>query len=211
MTKRSNVAVILLLLAGMIAGALYFRVLHERVLSLRESDITEQQPVAPPIATPTDAASPAQIYWASVDVAGQLDPVTVQIPLSADPEQRSRQLIRELVASPPTPPQRTVPQDVTLLAFYLLPDGTGVADFSDNIAVETPSGILSESLAVDSIVRTLAANVPPLRRLKLLIHGQESETLVGHVDLTGFFEVPPALGSTPTAATPPPPSAAPAR
>jgi hypothetical protein len=210
MTRRSSNAVIVLLFAGVIAGVFYFHVLQRRVLGLRESDSTEQQArsdvIVPPITTPTDAVAPAQIYWASVDVAGQLDPVTVQIPLSADSEQRSRQLIRELVDSPPTPAQRTLPADVVLLAFYLLPDGTGVADFSDNISTELPSGILSESVAVDSILRTLAINVSSLRRLKILIQGQPVETLAGHLDLTGFFEVPASVAPAPTASLPAPQS-----
>jgi hypothetical protein len=56
-----------------------------------------------------------------------------------------------------------------------------------------PSGILSEEIAVNSLVQTLAVNVPRLHRLKILIHGQEVDTLAGHVDLTGFFDlIPPA-------------------
>jgi hypothetical protein len=198
MTRRSSNAVMVALFAGVIAGVFYFHVLRQRVWGLREGEATEQRArsevIVPPITTATDAVAPAQIYWASADVAGQLDPVTVQISLSADPEQRSRQLIRELVERPPTVAQRTLPPNVILLAFYLLPDGTGIADFSDNISTEIPSGILSESAAVDSILRTLAANVSSLRRLKILIHGQSAETLAGHVDLTGFFDVPPAIG-----------------
>ncbi len=208
MTRRSNNVVMVLLFASVIAGVFYFYVLRERVSGLRETEATEERArtdvIVPPITTPTDAVSPAQIYWASPDVAGQLDPVTVQLPLSGDPTQRSRQLIRELIESPPTSAQHTLPLDVALLAFYLLPDGTGIADFSDNIPTEIPSGILSESLAVDSILRTLAANVSSLRRLKILIHGQAAETLAGHVDLTGFFDVP-------ATAAPPPDPVAPSR
>ncbi|MGH9704148.1 MAG: hypothetical protein ACRD4K_12310, partial [Candidatus Acidiferrales bacterium] len=73
----------------------------------------------------------------------------------------------------------------------------------DALANETPSGIFSEQLAVQSIVQTLQSNVPSLRRLKILIHGQEAETLAGHVDLTGFFDLNPPVAAPPaTAATP---------
>jgi hypothetical protein len=86
-----------------------------------------------------------------------------------------------------------------------------------------PSGILSEQMAVDSIAQTLGANVPSIRRLKILIHGQEAETLAGHIDLTGVFPVPSAAPANPpqtqTPAAPPPavhsknipPATAPAR
>jgi hypothetical protein len=62
-----------------------------------------------------------------------------------------------------------------------------------------PSGILSEQMAVDSIKSTLENNVPGLSRLKILIHGQEVETLAGHVDLTGFFDLNPLSAQTPSA------------
>jgi hypothetical protein len=106
---------------------------------------------------------------------------------------------------------RTLPPDAVLLAFYLLPNGTAIADFSESLATETPSGIQSEQMAVDSITRTLEANVPQIQRLKILIHGQELETLAGHLDLTGMFLVSTnAAGAAPagsgTAATPNPPA-----
>jgi len=48
---------------------------------------------------------------------------------------------------------------------------------------------VSEQLAVNSITRTLEANVPQVQRLKILIHGQEVETLAGHLDLAEAFVV----------------------
>jgi hypothetical protein len=71
----------------------------------------------------------------------------------------------------------------------MLPDGTAVADFSEALATAIPSGIESEQLAVDSISKTLEANVPQVRWLKILIHGQEVDTLAGHLDLTRTFLV----------------------
>jgi hypothetical protein len=91
-----------------------------------------------------------------------------------------------------------------LLAFYLLPDGTGIADFSEAMASSIPSGIASEQRAVDSITHTLAANVPQVMRLKILIHGQEVETLAGHLDLTGSFVVNPRAPQAASAAEPDP-------
>jgi hypothetical protein len=92
-----------------------------------------------------------------------------------------------------------------------LPDGTAIADFSDTFSSGTPSGILSEQLAIDSILRTLESNVSSLRRLKILIHGQEVDTLAGHVDLTGFFDLnPPATAVLPAPTTPPATRPAPA-
>jgi hypothetical protein len=194
-----------LLAALVLVGALYFPVLRKRVQARpeRTEEQARREVTQPPIATPTDVRVKAKMFWTSANTSGVLDPVEVELALSADPVQRSKQLLRTLILDPPTPAQRSLPADVALLEFYLLPDGTGVADFSDTLATATPSGILSEQLAVDSITRTLAANVAPIRRLKILIHGQESETLAGHVDLTGFFAANPAPAAPAAPASPP--------
>jgi hypothetical protein len=118
-----------------------------------------------------------------------LEVTAIELPLSADPIERSKQLLIALIADAPMPNQRTLPPDAILLGFYLQPDGTAVADFSDALQAETPSGILSEQLVVDSIAQTLGANVNLIRKLKILIHGQEAETLAGHLDLSGLFPV----------------------
>ena len=190
MSRRVKLAIAALVVAVLIGG-FYFPKLRQRVLRMSRPAGTEEQArrevTQPPIATPSDVKGQAKLFWASVTAPGTLEPVVVELPLSADPLQRSKQLIRALVADVPSPEQRTLPADVTLVEFYLLPDGTAVADFSDALSTETPSGILSEQMALDSIARTLAANVEPVRRLKVLIHGQEAETLAGHLDLTGFF------------------------
>jgi len=182
------------LAVAVIIGLISLGSLRNHIKGLSVTQSTEEQArravLEPPISTPTDKPVEAKIYWAAG--AGNVAPVEIELPLSADPVERSKQLLQALIANPPTADQRTLPASTTLLGFYILPDGTAVADFSDSLASELPSGILSESMAVNSIVRTLAANVPQLRRLKILIHGQEVDTLAGHVDLTGFFDLNPA-------------------
>jgi len=181
------------------------------VLGLRRASATAKQArrsiIQESISTPTDTRVTAQLFWASPTVPGTLEPSQIELPLSADPVQRSKQLISALITQAPTSAQSTLPADATLLQFYLLPNGTAVADFSDALGTETPSGILSEQLAVDSIVRTLGAGVIEVHQLKILIHGQETETLAGHLDLTGFFPVvAPEPTDTTAASAPPAPS-----
>jgi hypothetical protein len=209
MPRWAKIALIVLGVAVLV-GLISIGGLRSRVKRLSGQDQTADEQarhavLAPPISTPTDQEVTATIYWASG--ADKIAPVQVQLPLSADPVQRSRQVLQALIVNPPTSGQRTLPLDTQLLGFYVLPDGTAVADFSDSIATETPSGILSEQNAIDSIVQTLASNVPSLRRLKILIHGQEAETLAGHADLTGFFDLNP---NAPLTAAAPGSSTAPA-
>lgn len=174
------------------------------ILGLRRAGLTAEQSrrsiIQAPISTPTDTRVMAQLFWASPTAPGTLEATQVELPLSADPVQRAKQLIAALIAQAPSPVQATLPADAALLQFYLLPDGTAVADFSDALGTETPSGILSEQMAVDSIVRTLGAGVSQIHQLKILIHDQEVETLAGHLDLTGFFPVMPPASDPPSGA-----------
>jgi hypothetical protein len=204
-----NLQITLAILAvAVIIGLISLRSLQKRMQRLAQAPTTEEQArrdlLKPPISTATDAVAQIQIFWAVTP--DRVAPMQVALPLSADPAKRARQLIDALILQVPSPEERTLPAEATLLGFYILPDGTAVADFSDTLSTGTPSGILSEQLAVDSITRTLESNVPGLRRLKILIHGQEADTLAGHVDLTGFFDLnstAPVVSSDPPVPTAP--------
>ena len=186
--------VVVALGVAVLSAAIYFPILRRRVKTAAK--ITEPseeqarreltQAVAP---SPTDPVVKVKMFWTSAEDESALAPVTIQLALSKDPVLRAKQVLNTLLAGPVDSDLRTLPPDAALLAFYLLPDGTAVADFSEALATSSPSGIQSEQLAVDSIARTLEANVPRVKRLKILIHGQELDTLAGHVDLTQFFVV----------------------
>jgi hypothetical protein len=180
--------------AAVVLAAIYFPVLRRRLK--KEAKIqppsTEQarrELTQAAAKNPSDPTVRVRIFWASSEDESSLAPLTVDLALSTDPVLRSKQVINTLLAGPVDSDLKTLPPDSALLAFYVLPDGTGIADFSETLATSTPSGILSEQLAIDSITRTLEANVPQVKRLKILIHGQEVDTLAGHVDLTQLFIV----------------------
>ena len=196
----------IVILAALVAvGLIALPGLRQAVQRLRSTPKTDEQArrevMQEPISTPSDVQVRAQMYWLSASLPNSLEATAIQLPLSADPVERSKQLLNALIARAPDPKYRTLPAEASLLAFYLQPDGTAIADFSDEISSAMPSGILSEQLAVQSIAQTLAANVSGIRQLKILVHGQEAETLAGHLDLYGMFPVvPTAAGSAPASA-----------
>lgn len=210
MTARLKILLIGGLVIAVVAAAIYFPILRRRVkLAAKLQQQSEEQArreLAQPIAiNPGDPRVKAKLFWASDALDSTLAPAVVELPLSNDPVLRSKQVLNTLLAGPVDAELRTLPPDAVLLAFYLLPDGTGVADFSEALATSIPSGIASEQLAVDSIARTLEANVAQVQRVKILIHGQEVETLAGHLDLTGAFVVntgPAPLPSKPASNAP---------
>jgi len=196
------------LCAAVLIGLFYLPRLWRGARDLGKPATSDEQArreiVQPPIVTSSDVKAEAKLFWISASNPTVLEAENVSLPLSADPVQRSRQLVNALILSPPAAQQRTLPADTALLDFYLLADGTAIADFADSISTGTASGIMSEQFAVDSITKTLGASVPQIRRLKILLHGQEADTLAGHVDLTGFFAVRAAASTMPAPAPPPP-------
>jgi hypothetical protein len=182
------------LIFAVVAAAIYFPILRRRVkraarLQQQSEEQARRELTLSVAINPGDPRVKSKLFWASDAADSTLAPVVVELPLSNDPVLRSKQVLNTLLAGPVDAELRTLPPDAVLLAFYLLPDGTGIADFSEALATSIPSGIASEELAVDSIARTLEANVPQVQRLKILVHGQEVETLAGHLDLTGEFVV----------------------
>ena len=39
------------------------------------------------------------------------------------------------------------------------------------------------------MIQTLAANIPGLTKVKIVVDGKQRETLAGHADLSGFYDV----------------------
>ena len=225
MNGRWRIWVLIGLGVAVVIAAIYFPMLKRRVRTAAKIPQPSEEQARRELTTPTpkntsDPVVKAKMFWASDEDESALSPITIELALASDPVLRAKQVLNTLLAGPVSSDLRTLPPDAALLAFYLLPDGTGIADFSEALATSTPSGIESEQLAVNSIARTLEANVPQVKRIKILIHGQEVETLAGHLDLTQMFivntkaaqpfsfsvnvPVKPSAGAGATPASPPP-------
>jgi len=203
-----RVRIVVALVVTVLAAAVYFPILKRRVKRQAQVQQKSEEQARLELVQSLNAVSnepkiKGKLFWAADAEYSDLAPSTVELPLSIDPVLRAKQVLNTLLAGPVDSELRTLPPDAALLAFYILPDGTGVADFSDAMANSIPSGVQSEQLAVDSITKTLEANVPQVQRLKILIHGQQVDTLAGHLDLTGTFPVnlkPAAPAAAPTSA-----------
>jgi hypothetical protein len=66
-------------------------------------------------------------------------------------------------------------------------------DLSSDLVSGIYPGIEAESLAVYSIVNSITTNIPAVKRVKILIQGQEVDTLEGHADLTEAIVPDPTL------------------
>ena len=128
---------------------------------------------------------------------------TREIVDTARPAERGTQVLVELMAGPKDKDALpAVPEGTTLRQLWIAKSGVAWADFSEELATGQKGGSSDELLAVYSIVDSLTANVPQIKRVGLLVAGKERDTLAGHVDirrpLPGETKLAPAPPSPPT-------------
>jgi len=187
-------------LAMLGGGYFYLRVLSRRILfenppHHEESALTR---LSEDVLGSSNPSQGVTLYFPSYD-QGQLLAESRPLALATSDPDRIRQIVLALIegsrsgANPPLPPETTV------RAVFLTADGTAYLDLSSEAQSSASSGIRGETLAVYSIVNSITANIPSVKSLKILIQGQEVETLNGHVDLTNNF-VPDVSYTTPAPA-----------
>jgi hypothetical protein len=147
---------------------------------------TDSRPVVAPVAGPTEGVT----LFVAYDDLGILRVQAAQIPLPSVRQQRAEELLRALLAlyldkSSP----HAIPQGSDVRSVYLVDPGLAVIDLNAAFADGHRSGVLEEELTVASLIQTLSANLPGILRVKILVEGKERETLAGHADLSGFFDV----------------------
>lgn len=124
---------------------------------------------------------------------GKLVAESRSLKLAPENVQRIKQVLLALIEGSHQGHSRALSPSTTLRAVFLSPDGTAVIDLSQEALADFTPGIESEDLAVYSIVDSLAANIPAVKRVKFLIQGNEAQTLDGNIDLTGYFVPQPNL------------------
>ena len=183
MIPRSLLITVALMLVVVIAMGTYVRRMRRQETILQSA--ADQQPVAPPPSGPTETVT---LYIAD-DAAGTLRAQSAQFPLPGGRQQRAEELLRALlrIYQQPGAPHPLAPA-ADIRSIYLVASGVAVIDLNNAFADQHRSGILDEQLTVNSLVQTLAANVPGITRVRILVEGNARETLAGHADLTDFFD-----------------------
>lgn len=147
---------------------------------------TDTQPIIAPVSGPTE---PVTLFVAYDDL-GILRAQAARIPLPSVRQERAEELLHALIAlylSKSSPHPLPVGSDVR--SVYLVDPGLAVIDVNAAFADGHRSGVLEEDLTLASLIQTLAANIPGISRVKILVEGKQRDTLAGHADLSGFFDV----------------------
>jgi len=217
MIPRYQKIVFVVLLAVSIAmGAILLR-LRERA----HDQLLKGEDLAPTVAPAVAPEEQATLMVAN-DTDGAMVPQARSLPLPKDAEARARALLDKLfeiyAAAGSLHPVPAAPRAV--LQVFLLPASTSadvksrpvgqadaqlaVVNLAGAFADSHPSGILSETLTIESICGTLHANLPQITRVRFLVDGQPRATLAGHADLTRTYltqeTVPPDAASGSSAA-----------
>jgi hypothetical protein len=145
------------------------------------------RPASP--ATPSAAAPlaprariTATVFHAAADGVS-LVPTRREVLLEEGVVAQGRQVLLAQVQPPPPPSVGVIPRGTTLRAFYVTRQGEAFVDLSGDLVRGHPGGATYELLTVQAIVHAVTANLPAVRRVQILIDGQEVDTIAGHVDL----------------------------
>jgi hypothetical protein len=108
-------------------------------------------------------------------------------------EDRVRQVLLALAEGSHHSMGHPLSASTVVRAVFLDSAGTAYIDFSKDSLTGFNPGIESECLSVYSIVDSITANMPTIKRVRMLVQGQEVETLGGHTDLTQAILPDPSL------------------
>ncbi len=200
MSRRVKI-MMLVVLAVLAASSFYLRVLVRRVFfeTRPQGEESVRARLSEAALQPTKGANqqPVTLYFPSYN-EGKLRGETRPIAVAANETDRIRQILLALIEGPSAAGHsRSLPPSTDVRAVFLTSDGTAYLDFSSAVLAEFAPGIESETLAVYSIVDSLAANIAGVKKVKILVQGQEVDTLDGHADLTDYFVPDPERIASP--------------
>jgi len=99
----------------------------------------------------------------------------------------AEEVIAELIRGPRGELVSPLPPETKLVQLFITADGTAYVDFSRDLIVNHPSGTSAEISTVYAIVNSLTYNFKPIKKVFILVEGEEHETLGGHLSLDRPF------------------------
>ena len=112
-----------------------------------------------------------------------------ELPESATLHERVGALVAELDRGPTGAGVAALPPCTSLLHVYLDAEGLMTIDLSRAFQQGFRGGAGAEYLAVSSLTRTLAANLPEVKRVLIICGGEPIATLGGHLPLDRPLDV----------------------
>jgi hypothetical protein len=156
----------------------------------RKAESIGGPPVAESLTPPANGPAEQLVLFIANDEQDSLRTTDISSPLPSDPGERGRLALHTLITHYL---QKDSPHPLgpgsDLHDVYLLNPTSAVVNLNAAFADKHRSGIEVEQLSVFSLVLTLKAQLPELTRVRFLVDGKPRETLAGHIDLSGWFDV----------------------
>jgi hypothetical protein len=179
-------------LAGLLIAVIGMGLYAYRLLNRSQSGTAaETLTMSPPASGPQRRA----VLMVASDKRAGLERREVETPLPQDPSLRAQELIRLLLASYAAQgSQHPLPKSADVRQVFFLQGDLAVLDMNAAFADKHPSGAQTEQLTLDSILETMAANFPQIKRVKILVEGRERDKLAGNADLSTVLTVKTSAG-----------------
>ena len=115
---------------------------------------------------------------------------TRDIVVPEDKANRGQRILQELAAGPiEGDAVGTIPPGTEVRSVFFDDTGGVYVDLNSEFIDNHPCGSTGELFTIRSIVRTLAMNFADVRRVSILVEGEEIETVAGHIDASVPFLV----------------------
>lgn len=180
-----NVGITLgILLLAVVGMGLYGLHLRNQALQLHSS-AADARPMAPPVTGPQQLIT----VFLPDDNKGTLTKREITATLPEDPTLRAREIMHALIAQwQEKDSLHPIAPAADVNAVFLLNNNrTAIIDVNGPFADQHRSGILVEELTLASMAKTVAANVPGVTEIRLVVDGKQRETLAGHADLLDSY------------------------
>jgi hypothetical protein len=171
------IAAVVLLILMLIGLSLMFR---EKLPEQKEEAIEEIYLPGYPLYTQHVERMPVQLFFPDKDL--HLRAENREIYKSEELANRLRQVLVLLVHGPRTGALFPVfPEGVRLRELYFY-EGCVYVDLKISLSLKHNMGCFMEYLTLNAVQESLVKNFSEVEKVKILLNGQEGETLFGHID-----------------------------
>ncbi|HEK86265.1 MAG: GerMN domain-containing protein [Candidatus Saccharicenans sp.] len=183
-TKKKKIRLFLILLSVLIIVVLifFFGSRKEKIKHVVKPSGTSSA-VKP---TKTVQMKKVTLFFLSED-DNLLHPEEREIQASSSVNDEAKELVEELIKGSKTGLLGPIPENTRVRQVFITSDGTAYVDLSRNLLGANYYGSSGEMAVVYSIVNSLAYNFKSVKKVSLLVEGNERETLGGHIDLSQPF------------------------
>lgn len=179
-------ALFVLLAVVTLTAPRWSRFLRQPLAAARE----DEGPVAEGLEAASRTAEPegerrisVRLYFESPEAGGLL-PEERSVPLAGDLARQLQAVLEELVRGSTTGLRPTLPPATKVLEVFVSARGVAYLDFSPEVRQAAGGGSRSELLVIYSIVNSVTANFPAVKKVQILVDDKPVRTLAGHVDLS---------------------------